>query len=402
MGIQGLTKLISDNAPTAIKEEEINHLFGRKIAIDASMSLYQFLIAVRPEQNSIAGLTDDSGETTSHLLGLFQRSIRMINNGIKPLYVFDGKPPTLKTGELAKRTKRKEEAEEAQEKAKEDGDAEGQIRFAKRSVRVTQKHNDEAKNLLKLMGIPYINSPGEAEAQCAAMAKAGLVYAVGSEDMDSLTFGSTILLRHLTFSEARKMPIKEINLAKVLSELNFTMDQFIDLCILLGCDYCDSIRGIGPVRALEFMKKYKSLEEVVKHLDKDKYTVPENFDFASVRELFTKPEVISADMLADQVKWVDPDEEGLVQFLVKEKGFSEDRVRNGCAKLKKARGTSVQGRLTTFFGEPTIVKRKCEEEDTNAKKKAKTGKGAKSPVKGSKSPAKGKSGPGQKKTGKKT
>jgi flap endonuclease-1 len=92
-------------------------------------------------------------------------------------------------------------------------------------VRVTPKHNDEAKKLLQLMGIPYIEAPSEAEAQCAAMTRAGLVYATGSEDMDSLTFGASIIVRHLTFSEARKMPIKEINLAKVLSELNFTMDQ---------------------------------------------------------------------------------------------------------------------------------------------------------------------------------
>jgi flap endonuclease-1 len=94
------------------------------------------------------------------------------------------------------------------------------------------------------MGIPYVNSPCEAEAQCAALAKAGKVYAAGSEDMDTLTFGAPVLLRHLTFSEARKMPIMEINLDKVLEGLNFTRDEvsfftslkpkFIDLCILLG------------------------------------------------------------------------------------------------------------------------------------------------------------------------
>jgi len=246
--------------------------------------------------------------------------------------------------------------------------------WLKETVRVTPKHNEEAKKLLRLMGIPIIEAPGEAEAQCAALTQAGIVFGVGSEDMDSLTFGSTILLRHLTFSEAREMTIKEISLARVLDELKFSMDEFIDLCILLGCDYCDSIRGIGPVRALEFMRKYRSLEEIVKHLDKDKYTVPDSFDYSQVRQLFKKPDVIDSASLVDSVKWNDPDEEGLVEFLVKEKGFSEERVRNGCAKLKKARGTSVQGRLTSFFGEPTIVKRKHEEEKVDSKKKAKTGK----------------------------
>jgi flap endonuclease-1 len=370
MGIQGLTKLISDNCPTAIKEDEIKNFFGRKIAVDASMSLYQFLIAVRPDQNSISGLTDETGETTSHLQGLFQRTIRMVNNGIKPIFVFDGKPPILKTGELAKRKKRKEEAEEAQKEAKESENAEAEVRFAKRTVRVTPKHNEEARKLLRLMGIPVIEAPGEAEAQCSALASSGLVYATGSEDMDSLTFGTSILVRHLTFSEQRKLPIKEIHLNRVLDELKFTMDQFIDLCILLGCDYCESIRGIGPVRALDLMKKHGSLEEIVKHLDKEKYSIPESFDFDSVRNLFKSPDVTDPSKLVDKIKWNDPDEEGLIQFLVKEKGFNEDRVKNGCIKLKKARGSSIQGRLTSFFGEPTI-KRKREETQEPKKKKLK-------------------------------
>jgi len=87
-----------------------------------------------------------------------------------------------------------------------------------------------------------------------------VVFATGTEDMDSLTFGTPILLRHLTYSEARKQPIKEIHLTKVLEELKLNMDEFIDLCILLGCDYCDSIRGIGPVRALELIRQHKTIE----------------------------------------------------------------------------------------------------------------------------------------------
>jgi len=381
---------IADNAPSAIKEEEIKNFFGRKIAIDASMSLYQFLIAVRPDQNSMVGLTDDSGETTSHLVGMFQRTVRLVNNGIKPVFVFDGKPPQLKSGELAKRTKKREEAEESKKDAVESGDQEAMAKFAKRTVRVTQKHNDDCKKLLRLMGIPIVEAPTEAEAQCSVMAKAGLVYATGSEDMDSLTFETPVLLRHLTFSEARKMPIKEIHLAKVLQELNFTMDQFIDLCILLGCDYCDSIRGIGPVRALDLMKKHGSLEEVIKNLDTTKYPLPESFDYKSVRLLFKEPDVTDPNTL--DLKWTDPDEEGLLEFLVKEKGFNEDRVKNGIAKLKKSRGTSVQGRITSFFGEPTLNKRKREEEEADSKssKKNKGKADKKSPVKAAKnSPRKG-------------
>jgi len=161
---------------------------------------------------------------------------------------------------------------------------------------------------------------------------------------------------------------------------------------LLGCDYCDKIRGIGDVRAYEFITKYKNLETIIKNLG-DKYQVPENFDFERVRKLFKNPDV--QDPKTMDLKWENPDEEGLIQFLVKEKSFAEDRVRSGIEKLKKCRQTSVQDRLTSYFG-PIVVKRKREdEEDTKSPKKAKNGKNtptkgnSKSPVKGAKGPVKG-------------
>lgn len=98
MGIKGLTNLISEHAPSAIKSHEIKSYFGRKVAIDASMSIYQFMIAVRQQDGQL--LQNEDGETTSHLMGMFYRTVRMVDHGIKPVYVFDGKPPTLKSGEV--------------------------------------------------------------------------------------------------------------------------------------------------------------------------------------------------------------------------------------------------------------------------------------------------------------
>lgn len=170
-------------------------------------------------------LMSDTGETTSHLMGLFYRTLRMVDNGIKPLYVFDGAPPKLKSGELAKRFQRKSEAHAAAEEAKETGTAEDVEKFSRRTVRVTREHNEECQRLLKLMGIPYIIAPTEAEAQCATLARGGKVYAAASEDMDTLTFNAPILLRHLTFSEQRKEPILEIHLDKVLEGLNMEREQ---------------------------------------------------------------------------------------------------------------------------------------------------------------------------------
>ncbi|VVC40698.1 XPG-I domain,XPG/Rad2 endonuclease,PIN domain-like,Flap endonuclease 1,5'-3' exonuclease, C-terminal [Cinara cedri] len=371
MGITGLAKLIADIAPNAIKESEIKNHFGRKIAIDASMSLYQFLIAVRSEG---AQLTSADGETTSHLMGTFYRTIRLMENGIKPVYVFDGKPPQMKSSELEKRNDRRQEAQKALEKAEEDGNATEIDKFSKRLVKVTSTHTAECKELLKLMGVPYVEAPCEAEAQCAAMVKAGKVYATATEDMDALTFGSPVLLRHMTFSEARKMPIQEFQLETVLETMEMSRDEFIDLCILLGCDYCNSIKGVGPKRAIELMRQYKSLENIIENLDVKKYQIPENWPFKDARRLFIDPEITDPESL--ELKWVDPDEDGLVKYLCGDRGFAEDRVRNGAKKLLKSRSGTTQGRLDSFF---TVIstpnKRKIEQAKTTSEANKKSRKG---------------------------
>ncbi|XP_028826189.1 flap endonuclease 1 isoform X2 [Denticeps clupeoides] len=344
MGIHGLAKLIADHAPTAIKEQDIKNFFGRKIAIDASMCIYQFLIAVRQDGNV---LQNEDGETTSHLMGMFYRTIRMLESGIKPVYVFDGKPPQLKSGELEKRGERRAEAEKLLAQAQEAGEQENIDKFSKRLVKVTKQHNEECKKLLSLMGVPYIDAPCEAEASCAALVKAGKVFATATEDMDGLTFGTTVLLRHLTASEAKKLPIQEFHFNRILQEIGLTHEQFIDLCILLGCDYCGTIKGIGPKRAIDLIRLHGSIEEILDNLDQSKHPAPEDWLFKEARGLFLKPEVV--DCTTVDLKWNEPDEDGLIQFMCSEKQFSEDRIRNGCKKILKSRQGSTQGRLDTFF-----------------------------------------------------
>jgi len=173
------------------------------------------------------------------------------------------------------------------------------------------------------------------------------VYGACSEDMDTLTFGSPVLLRHMTFSEARKMPISEIHYDKVLEGLEMDRSQFIDLCILLGCDYCESIGGIGPKRAVALIQQYKNIETILKNIDTKKYTVPENWQYKEARELFINPEVDKYS--PSDVKWEKPNEEEIVKFLVHEKGFNEDRVRKAAQKLTKLSGVATQGRLDSFF-----------------------------------------------------
>ncbi|TVY57383.1 Flap endonuclease 1 [Lachnellula cervina] len=401
MGIKQLFSIIKDECPDAYKEGEIKNQFGRKVAIvrlllhamnkhltstfrmrtkppisslqssklipPSSMSIYSFLIAVRSGGEM---LTNEDGETTSHLMGMFYRTLRIVDNGIKPVYVFDGAPPKLKSGELAKRFQRKATATEGLEEAKETGTAEDIEKFSRRTVRVTREHNAECQRLLKLMGIPYIIAPTEAEAQCAVLARAGKVYAAASEDMDTLCFDSPVLLRKLTFSEQRKEPIQEIFL-----------DKFVDLCILLGCDYLDPVPKVGPQTALRLIREHKTLEafvEYAKNDKKSKFVIPEDWPYADARELFFNPDVRPAEHEDCEFKWEAPDIDGLIQFLVTEKGFSEDRVRSGAARLQKNLKSNQQARLEGFFkpipkteAEVKSLKRKNDEKVELKKKKVK-------------------------------
>ncbi|GAA6092104.1 flap endonuclease 1, partial [Tachysurus ichikawai] len=281
-------------------------------------------------------------------------------------------PPPL-SWQLEKRGERRAEAEKLLAQAQEMGEQENIDKFSKRLVKVTKQHNDECKKLLTLMGVPYIEAPCEAEATCAALVKAGKVFATATEDMDGLTFGTSVLLRHLTASEAKKLPIQEFYFSRILQEMNLSHQQFIDLCILLGCDYCGTIKGIGPKRAIDLIRQHGSIEEILDNIDQSKHPTPEDWLYKEARTLFLEPEVV--DCSSVELKWNEPDEEALVQFMCSEKQFSEERIRNGAKKIMKSRQGSTQGRLDTFFTITGSIssKRKEPEAKGSAKKKQKTG-----------------------------
>lgn len=377
MGIKQLAKLVADVAPEAIKDQEIASYFGRRIAIDASTSLYQFLVAIRMRSDL---MVNDSGETTSHLIGFFHRTNKLLENGIKPIYVFDGKPPEMKSGELEKRSERRKEAQESLDKAVEAGNEEDITKFNKRVVRVTQKHNDECKRLLKLMGLPVIEAPCEAEAQCAQLCKDGKVHAVATEDMDALTFAAPRLIRHLSSGSGETT--QEYNLEKVIKGFELeSHDEFIDLCILMGCDYCDSIRGIGGKKGLDLIKKHKTIEKIVENLP-NKDSVPQDWPLDEVRKLFKEPDVIKSDSITeDDLKIRDIDEEGMVKFLCTENNFDEKRVRSAIQRCKAAKPKSAQTRIDSFFqvrpSEITKTPQKSNVSNGNSKSKKQTSSGNK-------------------------
>ena len=362
-------KWIEKFAPDAIRNVPIEQLLGRTIAIDASMQIYQFLVAIRHMGNS---LVDADGNTTSHLSGLLSRTLYFIQAGIRPVYVFDGKPPEMKSGELQKRAERRQEAEKSLEEAIEKGDQEEIDRFTRRTVKLDPQHVEECKKLLTLMGIPFVQAPCEAEAECAALCRARIVDATATEDMDALAHATPILLRHLTHKKKKADDddsVIEINFSKVLEDSGLNREQFVDFCILCGCDYCDSIKNIGSTRAYELIQQYGSIEEILKNIDQTKYPVPEDFDYVSARELFFNHEV---DTNYTKFTIKKPDEEGLKQFLVEEKGFSPSRVDQTILKLSKNKSGGQQKRMDSYFSAFTVKKAGKSDEKSKPGKKPPT------------------------------
>ena len=350
MGVTKLGDLFEER-----QEVTFESFKDKAVAFDGNNILYQFLSRIRQSDGSL--LTDDHGNVTSHLSGLLYRIIRTIDSGMKVVFIFDGKPPEEKQKEILRRKTVKKEAEVAYEEALERGDMELAQRYAQRTARLTSPMIEDAKRLLNLMGVPVIQAPTEGEGQAAIMARKGDVWASCSQDYDSLLFGTPRLVRNLTVSGKRKLPRKNvyvevkpelIELDQVLKNIEVTLEELIDIGILLGTDFNPDgigVSGIGPKTALKLVQEHKTLEKILELPKMSEATI--NFDLNSVRELFLNPAVTTDYLL----KWSPPNIDKIVDFLAGERGFSETRVRNALEKtIKRAEEKKKQPTLDSFFG----------------------------------------------------
>ena len=305
-------------------------LKGKVIAVDALNSLYQFLASIRQQDGT--PLMDSKKNVTSHLSGVLYRTIRLLELGIKPVYVFDGKPPHLKGKEIAQRSEAKEEAHYEWIKAKEEGRIEDAKKYAMRTSRLTSGMLRESKDLLHYMGMPCIQAPSEGEAQCVKLCMNGDAWAVGSQDYDSLLLGAPRLVRGMTMSGTIELSM--ITLERALKELGVTREQLVELAIFVGTDFNDGIKGIGPKKALKAVKEGKTAEL---------RSQVEGFD--EIKELFMDPEVTDEYSLS----WGRPDRNAAIDLLCKEHEFSEDRVNNAYNNLEKYMKEFSQKDLSAWF-----------------------------------------------------
>lgn len=330
----------------------LDELKGRSVAFDGHNILYQFLAIIRGQAGE--PLKDSQGYITSHLSGLIYRNSNLMEAGVRVVYCFDGKPHEYKRQTLEARNEVRIAAKQKYEKAVEEGDKEGARRWGQQSVTASTNIVGEAKKLLTLMGIPWIQAPGEGEAQAAYMALKGSVWASSSQDFDSILFGAPRLVRNLSISGRRKLPRKNVYIKvepeiyeynKLLGELGLTREQLIDVGILIGTDYNpDGIRGIGPKTAIKLIKKHGNLEAVLPELPNKDFPHP----IEEIRALFLKPDVTDDYML----DWGKPDTAGILAYLCGEHNFSREKVLAAIEKMNKGYSSATKGtaRLDKWFG----------------------------------------------------
>jgi len=335
------------------KEIEISHLKDKIICVDAFNALYQFLSTIRQPDGT--PLMDSKKRITSHLSGIFYRNINFLLEGIKLIYVFDGKTPYLKYKTYEERKQIREIAKERYEAAKSIEDIEAMRRYSSQLIRLDDEMIRESKELLEAMGIPVIQAPSEGEAEAAYLTRhKSEIYAVVSQDYDSLLFGATNLIRNLTISRRKKTfsgytEIKPeiIELQDVLNKLEINLDQLICVGILVGTDYNPKgVPGIGQKKALLLVKKFKTPIRIFKEVEERIYSLPEEdrFDWKEIFELFHKPNVKIFDY-----EFKDFNEDKIKEILVERHNFSEERIGKQLEKLKEIKKKQKQKGLDRWF-----------------------------------------------------
>ncbi len=328
----------------------MSDLSGKTFVVDAFNMLYQFLTTIRGPDGS--PLTDSKGEVTSHLVGLFSRVTKLMQEGLKLVFVFDGIAPELKKAERERRAKLKVEAQAAYDQAAASEDVDGMKKYAGRTARLTPEMVEEAKELLTALGIPIVQAPSEGEAQAAYMVSKGDAWALISQDYDCLLFGTPRMIKNLSVAGRKKKPgtfgttaidPELLTLEDTLNTLGIDRDSLIALGLLIGTDFnIGGIKGLGPKKGLKLIKEAASIEEAFSLAKWDEHF---EFDWKDAYNLFKKMPVTDDYNLI----WKGVDGEALEKLLIEKHDFSENRVRAVVERLAKSGQDRAQKGLGEFF-----------------------------------------------------
>ena len=340
------------NLSELVEKQEIglDFLVGKRVGVDSYNMLYQFLASIRGPDGM--PLADSHGNVTSHLTGLFYRTINLVDMGIKPVFVFDGKPSELKAETLRKRKVIRTEAETKSKDALQSGNLDDAQKFGSRALKMTPQMVDEAKEMLQLLGIPVVEAPQEGEAQASVMVSRGQLFGAVSQDFDCLLFGANHLFRNVGITGKRKVAGKNfyvevkpqhLELESILSQLQISREKLIWLGILVGTDFNEKFPRIGPKTALKLVREYDTFEEIVAQTKHEP-----DFDYKQIVDVFQNP--VSCEVPAKQLDAVQPNREKLLEFLVEKHDFSKDRVSSTLDSfIKKKDELTKQKSINQWF-----------------------------------------------------
>ncbi len=312
---------------------ELEDLRSKGVAIDAHNVIYQFLSIIRQPDGT--PLKDEQGRVTSHLSGLLNRNANLLESGISPCYVFDGRPHELKADTIEERRDRRAQALEDWRQAQEEGDLERAFSKASQSSRLTSDILESSRELLQRLGIPIVDAPGEGEAQAAHMSLKGDIYAAGSQDYDTLLFGAPRLVRNVASTGRRRLPggrgyktvsVELIELDELLDALGIDRAQLVDMSIMIGTDFNDGIHGIGPKRGLKLILEHGDLPSALKSIGQ------EIEHYQEIRDIF-----LGGSYAEDyDLRLTRPDRDAVKELLCEEHGFAPGRVDSALNRIETA------------------------------------------------------------------
>lgn len=325
---------------------------GKVVAIDAMNMLYQFVTTIRQADGT--PLKDSKGNITSHLTGLFARTTKLMQRGLKLVFVFDGEMPALKLKERERREKLKEEAHAALQESISTGDVAGMKKYAGRTARVTSQMIEESKQLLDALGIPHLVAPSEGEAQAGYMVKCGDCDYVASQDSDCLIYDSPRVVKNLSLSNKRKkvnaltyktvLP-EVITLDETLDTLGLSLNQLRALAMIVGTDFnIGGVKGLGPKKGLKVVQDHgEDFDALFREIKWDEhFDIPWQDVFDTIKNMpVTKNYTL---------KWSDINEDALKKLLIQEHDFSKNRVQSAIDDITKAKKKGQQTHLNKFFG----------------------------------------------------
>jgi len=284
MGIKGLGDIKKNNSPLSKCQMPLSVLKGKKVAIDVHNVLYANLSVVQKMAVSKTDVTTTEIDSRESLVQLFRmmltQALKWLDHDIVPIFVFEGRAPIEKADELEQRKEKREEKEAEIE----------ELKLAASSFDVFEKKNETLTRLRKLMasnirpegeditflftvlsslGLPCVQAKGEGEQLCSMLALEGVVAAVYCNDYDCLAYGTNILIHRFVYGarDEQGAPIVAVeitNLPQLLSDLQMNQATFLELCIMLGCDYNTNIPNYGPVKSLKLIREYGTIDNIGK------------------------------------------------------------------------------------------------------------------------------------------